>query len=463
MDIWIGLDGLYAIPDIVNDFRNNNARRRYKGEVRKIQKRLRRMNHSSIYKELRTNLRPDGCPHCGHPKLIGWGVYWHKVRYFFSTKGGRKPCKRYRCKACRATFSVSHRSVSPFRRYSDKALRDMVDMKLWTYAGYRKVGKWNRIHGSSHTTVIREIMKLGPVCREAMKSIVCSFSSIVCIDEVYFRKVKGIYYMGIVAVDARYGRVILEGTYMAKTPNVMKRFGDLVAENIIATKTDCIKRFMDELLQIVNPKVIITDGNAAYSCVIDEINKYRTKESRIKHFLCTLHVLWDIDHYFRGYGRLKLAPKFEGMKQLLHKAFESDTLDEAEKMLNLALVRAYEFKGTSVEHIFDMLLKNRDRLFPYLKYGINRTNNPVEHYNGFVKRFQHVSRKFTSLEGVRNLLSTYALFYNFMPKMEGENKGITPLKKAGWTGPKDMYVFINYPACVSPYCPEIFQKMSILL
>jgi len=107
-----------------------------------------------------------------------------------------------------------------------------------------------------------------------------------------------------------------------------------------------------------------------------------------------------------------------------------------------------------VEPVFEMLAKNRDRLFPFLRYGINRTNNPVEHYNGFVKRFQHVSRKFPTFKGIRNLLSVYALFYNFMPKMEGKNKEISPLEKAGWEGPKDMYVFINYPRCVSLYRPE---------
>lgn len=460
MEKYVGMDGIYAMPDIVKDFRNSKAIRGYDKKVRKVRKQLRRMNNSSRYKGLRASLRPDVCPHCGHSKLIGWGIYWRKVRYFFSSRGGRKPCKRYRCRGCKDTFSVSPESLAPYRRYSDKALRDMVDMKLWTYAGYRKVGKWRRIHGSSHMTVMREIMKLGLVCRETMKNIGCRFSSIVCVDEVYFRKVKGIHYMGIVAVDARYGRVILEGTYMANTPTVVERFGDLVSENIMATKTDCIKQFMDDLLQIVSPKVVISDGNAAYSSVIDVINKYRDKEPQIKHFLCTFHVLWDLNKHFRGYRRLKLAPRFEEMKQLLHKAFDADTLSEAEKTLDSALARAREFKGTCVEQVFEMLAKNRDRLFPFLRYGINRTNNPVEHYNGFVKRFQHVSRKFPTFEGVRNLLSVYALFYNFMPKMEGKNKGISPLGKAGWEGPKDMYVFINYPRCVSPYRPDNHQKID---
>ena len=138
------------------------------------------------------------------------------------------------------------------------------------------------------------------------------------------------------------------------------------------------------------------------------------------------------------------------MKQELHKVLEVDNLEKAEELLDSVLKRINDFIGTKVEPVFNMLSKNRDRLFPFLKYGLNRTNNPVEHYNGFIKRFQHVSRKFSTLEGIRNLLSVYALFYNFMPKMEGPNKGISPLEKAKWIGPKDMYKFINYPACVIP-------------
>jgi len=298
--------------------------------------------------------------------------------------------------------------------------------------------------------VIREIMKLGPICRDAIKSIICRFSSIVCIDEIYFRKVKGIHYMGVVAVDARYGRVILEGTYMANTPSVVKRFGDLVGENIMAVRTDCIKQFIDDLLQIVNPKVIITDTRNWYGKVIDDINKYRGKKDKIKHFFCTFHVLWEINRYFKGYKKLKLAPMFENMKQNLHNVFETDTLEKAEELLESVLKRIDDFIGTKVEPVLKMLSKNRSRLFPFLKYGLNRTNNPVEHYNGFIKRFQHVSRKFSTLEGIRNLLSVYALFYNFMPKLEGENKGISPLEKAKWVGPKDMYKFINYPVSVTP-------------
>jgi len=44
-----------------------------------------------------------------------------------------------------------------------------------------------------------------------------------------------------------------------------------------------------------------------------------------------------------------------------------------------------------------------------------------------------------------------------MLKLEGENKGISPLEKAKWVGPKDMYKFINYPVCITPYRSKNFE------
>ncbi len=41
------------------------------------------------------------------------------------------------------------------------------------------------------------------------------------------RRVKGVYYVGIVAVDARYGWVVLEDTYYSNTPGAVGRFGEL--------------------------------------------------------------------------------------------------------------------------------------------------------------------------------------------------------------------------------------------
>lgn len=450
MEIYVDENGFYAIPDIVEDFKNNKERRQYQKDLKETKKQVGKLNKSPRgrrqIKELKE--RPGKCPLCGSKKIIRWGSYDRGVRSYLSKKVRSITVKRYRCSRCKTTGSILPRFLCRYRRYSNKAMRDMVDAKLWFYAGYRKVGKWRRIHGSSHTTVIREIIKMAQICRIGLRSVSCRFSSIVSIDEVYFRKVRGTYYMCLVGVDSRYGRIVFERTY-ALPSKKGEEFGDIACEDIAKTKTEGMKRFIEELLTIVSPKVIITDDNSSYSAIINEINKYRPIEDKIKHQLCTFHVKWNINKRFQGFRTIKLAPKFEALRKQLMDVFDTNSFDRANILLDVVLTREYEFKGTAVEEVFMYLRKNREILFPYLKYGLNRTNNPAEFYFSFVKRFQHVSRKFTSFRGISGLLSVFALFYNFMPKMEGRNKGKTPFMMAGWGRKLDMYEFLNYPACVS--------------
>lgn len=449
MEIFVGSNGFYGIPDIMEDFKNHKARRNYEKELRRVEKQIKRLNSSPRARRRLEELleKPKKCPLCGSRKLIGWGTYKRYVRTYFSKRVRTISVKRYKCKRCKSTGGILPKFLCKYRRYSNKALRDMVDFKLWSYAGYRKVAKWRRIHGSSHTTIIREIIKLAPYCRDALKNILCRFSSIVCIDEVYFRRVKGEYYMGITAVDARYGRIIFERTYML-TGRKGREFGSIACEDIAATKTDGIKGFINELLKRVVPKVIITDDKAGYGYVINNINKRRDNDAQIKHFFCTFHIKMNINKILRAPGKLKLSEKFETLKTQLMEVFEADSLPEARLRLEKVLARAKEFIGTGAEKIFKKLAQNKARLFPYLEYGIPRTNNPIEFYYSFVKKFQHVSRKFSSFRGISSLLSVFALFYNFMPKMEGKNKGITPLQIAKWNHRIDMYAFIGYPQCI---------------
>jgi transposase-like protein len=242
---------------------------------------------------------------------------------------------RVRCNKCGATQSRLPVFVTRLRRFADKALRDMVDAKLWLYSGYRKVARWARIGGCSHTMLMREIRKLGSICREALRNILLPFSGIICVDEVYFRRVKGVFCCGMNAVDARTGRVIYTEAYYVNTVKAKEKFGELRGENITATKTEAIRT---ELLNV----------------------------------------------------------------------FQAPTLKEAESRLDKVLACKKDYLGKRLETLFDMLDKNREKLFPYLKDGINRTNNPVEHYHGFVKRFQN----------------------------------------AGWDHRMDMWTHIDHPKCV---------------
>ena len=191
MEYYVGVMGKpYAMPDIAYDFKNGKTRREYRRALRNIKRHLGIIEHSSRYKNLRADARV--CPKCGSRNTIGWGGYCRNARFFMSPRPWKVAVPRRKCKKCGATSNVLPAYLTEHRRYADKALRDAVDLKLWLYAGYRKVGRWPRVHGCSHMTILREIIKLGPICREALKTLPCHFSGIACIDEVYMRKVKGV-------------------------------------------------------------------------------------------------------------------------------------------------------------------------------------------------------------------------------------------------------------------------------
>ena len=163
--------------------------------------------------------------------------------------------------------------------------------------------------------------------------------------------------------------------------------------------------------------------------------------------LCSFHIVWDIEKKCRVPRGFKRSPEFKAIRKEMLDVFEAKTLTEAEKRLENVLGKSKDFIGTRLEPLFKTLKNNRDKIFPYLRYGINRTNNPVEHYFGFVKRFQDVSHKFSTLEGLRSLLSVFALFYNFAPKMEGLNKDMSPFMRSGLDHKMDMWTYIDYPCC----------------
>ena len=442
MYIQMGMNGYYALPNIEIDFKNSKARREYNGSLKKIVKKLTRLNRSRNAKRVLAEIKSmKTCENCGSTRMIEWGSYQRRVRTYLSKKIRRIKVQRLKCKRCGKTKSILPKFLTNLRRFSNKALRDMIDAKLWLISGYRKIAKWSRIGGCSHTHLIREMKKLGPVCKEILRAVKLPFSGIVCVDKVWFRRVKGIFCYSATAVDARTGRVIFAETYYVNTVKAKERFGVLEGENIVATKTKCIEMFMKDLVGIIDPKVIITDHNSSYDKII---KKYFTKA---KHMLCSFHIVWDIEKKCRVPRGFKRSPEFKAIRKELLDVFEAKTLTEAEKRLENVLGKSKDFIGTRLEPLFKTLENNREKIFPYLRYGINRTNNPVEHYFGFVKRFQDVSHKFSTLEGLRSLLSVFALFYNFSPKMEGLNKDMSPFMRSGWDHKMDMWTYIDYPRC----------------
>jgi len=268
MEICLGENGYYCEVEM-EDFKNGKARRLFYRNLKRVRRKLRRLNSNSATRRILADLNASSkCDKCGFPKTIGWGSYRRGVRYFLSKKVRGIRVARLRCKRCGATISRPPPFVTRLRRFADKALRDMIDAKLWLYAGYRKIARWARIGGCSHTTLIREIRKLGPICRGALRNLGLKSSGIVCIDEVWFRRVKGVFCYGVTVVDARTGCVLFEDTYYANAVKAKEKFGELHGENITATKTEMLERFLGDLAKVIDPKAIITDHHGGYEKLI---------------------------------------------------------------------------------------------------------------------------------------------------------------------------------------------------
>ena len=365
------------------------------------------------------------CPECNHGLNIKWGGRERKVQYFFG-KQRIIFIQRYKCSNCGRTFGPLPNFITKFRRFAKKALRDMVDMKLWLSSSYRKTTKWSRIHGASPTLLWKEIQKLGQKCREAFEQLNCMFSGTVCIDEVWIRKRKGKYVYVFAAVDATYGHVIWINSC------VVKAKGD---------KSKAAKQFLKDLKELgCHPKVIITDGDPCYPDVISKVFP------KAKHQRCILHIKWDIEEDFRTTKKLELSPELEELLECVLLVFDLKiTKREAIGFLETAIQAALLIKapGRVVKCLKDLLAK-KDQLFVYLDLGTPKSNSWVESLFSFFEPIQVISRNFPNAESVRNLFTAAALHYNFTPKMDSVFEEAVPIRRAGYEGPKSLYDFLGY-------------------
>jgi len=142
----------YAETSFSEDFRNAKAKRQYERNKKKISKKLKKLNRSAAIRRMKAELESViRCDECGSKKVVSWGKYRRKARYYLSKKVKMVQIQRFRCKKCGKTKSLLPRFLTRLRRFANNALRDMVDAKLWFFAGYRKIAKWSRIGGCSHT------------------------------------------------------------------------------------------------------------------------------------------------------------------------------------------------------------------------------------------------------------------------------------------------------------------------
>ena len=113
------------------------------------------------------------CPNCLSGIYVKFGTYSRKMRYYLGSLRSIF-VQRYRCKNCKTTFSDLNPIVSRLRRYAKKALRDIVDIKLWMGAGLGKIANWKRVHGCSSTLIWNELQKLGKLCKKPFLNLKCA-------------------------------------------------------------------------------------------------------------------------------------------------------------------------------------------------------------------------------------------------------------------------------------------------
>lgn len=365
------------------------------------------------------------CPKCNQGLTTKWGHWQRTARYFFG-KPKTISVQRYYCSECRVTFGVLPKIIDKFRRFAKKAFRDMVDMKLWFSSSYRKITKWDRIHGSSPTTLWKEIQVFGKKCRDAFVDLNCKFSGSVCIDEVWIRRWKGEYVYVFAAVDAQYGHVIWIDAYTVEYK------GD---------KSLATKQFLQELkAQGYQPQVIITDGDRCYPKAI------KTVFPNAKHQSCILHLKWNIIEKFRTKRKLKLSPELEELLKMVLSLFDVDTdKDEAVGFLKTALEAALQLKAPSrIITCLKDLIARTNKLFGYLELGSPKSNSWVESLFSFFEPAQVISRNIPNVDSVRNLFTAAALHYNFTPKDKSKFGESVPIRRAGYRGPCSIYDFVDY-------------------
>jgi transposase-like protein len=365
------------------------------------------------------------CPNCLSGVYAKFGTYSRRVRYYLGHL--RTICvQRYHCKCCNSTFSDLSRIVSHLRRYAKKALRDIVDIKLWMGAGLGKIANWKRARGCSSTLIWNELQKLGKLCKEAFKKLRCKFSGTVCIDEVWVRQIKGKYVYVFAAIDAMYGQVIWINSFIVENKG----------EKSIAAET-----FLNELKAMgFSPKVILTDGDNCYPEAIKQVFK------KAVHQLCIFHVKKNIYDAFELPKGMKLSKELEELRDMILAIFDVDNISkkDAVEFLKSALKSAIDLKWGSVVKLLKNLIEKKDRLFQYLEYNIPKSTGFVESLFSFFEPIQDIGKSFPSKESVDNIFTAVAMHYNFGIKIQSKFNDPIPVRRAGYRGTLDMYDFVKY-------------------
>lgn len=365
------------------------------------------------------------CPNCLSGIYVKFGTYSRKIRYYLGSLRSIY-VQRYRCKNCKTTFSDLNPIVSRLRRYAKKALRDIVDIKLWMGAGLGKIANWKRVHGCSSTLIWNELQKLGKLCKKAFLNLKCKFSGVLSIDEVWIRRIKGKYVYVFAAVDAIYGYVLWINSFIVESEG---------------EKSKAAVTFLNELKDMeITPEVILTDGDKCYP------ESVKTVFKNTIHQLCIYHIKNNIYDAFKPPKGIKLSEEMKKLRNMIIAIFDVANIskEEAIGFLKTALQSAINLKSKSAVKLLKNLIKKKDRLFNYLMYDIPKSTSFAESLFSFFEPIQAIGKAFPSKEGVDNLFTAAAMHYNFTQKMQSKFDEPIPVCRAGYNGTLDMYDFVKY-------------------
>jgi len=251
------------------------------------------------------------------------------------------------------------------------------------------LGQWFHVHP---TTVLRWILSLALALWPRINgwiqaSVNCSKAYI---DEKWI-KLKGKWHYWFVVLDADTGLPIYQ---------------TLLARRSAAS----VKWIVSELKRIKNmPKVIITDGLAAYKSVFGKIDT-------VKHLLCRFHHQLDVTRWLKDH-----FPKEEDVterKKAMKKVFQTNDKRTVRRRLARLKERAVEW---GIEKWVELTEKNLPNLLPSVgsRY-LPSTTNTIERFFGTFSRFYKVRRGFHSVTSTTRELTLFLVVYTFSKQSNGK-------------------------------------------
>ncbi|MBM3210630.1 DDE-type integrase/transposase/recombinase [Candidatus Poribacteria bacterium] len=274
-----------------------------------------------------------------------------------------------------------------------KSLKLVVLCMVLCYHGISlsTIGGWLRVH---KTTILRWIVSLSlelfPIVYEWIKREVKG--SVVYIDEKWL-KIRGKWHYWFVALDSKTGLPLVGELLDTKTENACKWLGQKLLD-------------MGKL-----PRVIITDGMAAYESITSVIKG-------AKHVLCHFHYQQTVTPWLklRFKEDKEIAPRKKKMKKVLQAEDKRTVKRRIEK-----LKEENAKEGLGIGEWIEQTEGKLSKLLPSVGSDkIPRTTNAIERFFRAFNRFYKVRCGFFSVISAKRELILFLLVYLFVRQENGK-------------------------------------------